>query len=165
LCAKKQYYSVILSITAVTCNLALATAITLAPALAIALATALATALAITISGCQSLLSTAATTAAIAVAIAPTTNVRLYFSCHWLVVALFSAIRFCHRTSSCDHCRSHCRLLLPPIIVHRCHIHCCRCRQAATTTTTTPMVKLTVVHCQRKRQQQHHHQLPTAAPK
>jgi hypothetical protein len=137
---------------------ALATAITLATALAIALATALATALAIAISGCRSLSSTAATTAAIAVAIATTTNVHIYCSRHWLVVALFSAVRFRHRMPSCDHQPSRFRPLLPPIVIHCCHRCRYRCRQAAATTTTTPVVKLTVVHCQRKRQQQHHHQ-------
>jgi hypothetical protein len=103
-------------------------------------------------------LSTAATTAAIAVAITATTNVRLYCSCHWLVVALFSVVRFHHRMPSCNRQRSRCRPLLPPIIVHRHHCRRCRCHQATTTTTTTPVVELTVVHCQRKRQQQHHHQ-------
>jgi hypothetical protein len=47
---------------------------------------------------------------------------------------------------------------LLPIIVHRCHRRCCRCRRATTTATATTVVKLTVIHCQRKRQQQHHHQ-------
>jgi hypothetical protein len=32
---------------------------------------------------------------------------------HWLVVALLSAVRFCHRMPSCDHQRSRCRPLSP----------------------------------------------------
>ncbi len=62
------------------------------------------------------------------------------------------------RTPSCNHQRSHCRLLLPPIIVHRHPCHLCRCRLATTAATTTTIMELTVAHCQRKRQQQQHHQ-------
>jgi hypothetical protein len=107
-------------------------------------------------------LSTAATAAAVAVAIAATATARLCFSRRWLVAALFSAVRFCHRTPSWDRQRSRCRPLSPPIVVHRRHRRRCRCRRAATATTATAtaitVVELTVVHCQRKRQQQHHHQ-------
>jgi hypothetical protein len=102
-------------------------------------------------------LSTAANAAAIAVAIAATTTACLCFSRCWLVVALFSAVSFCHRTPSCNRQPSRCWPLLPPIVIHH---RCYRCRQAATATTTTatPVVKLTLIHIQRKRQQQHHHQ-------
>jgi hypothetical protein len=62
-----------------------------------------ATALAIAIAGRRSLSSTTATTAAITVAITTTTNARLYCSRRWLVVVLFNAVRFCHRTPSCNH--------------------------------------------------------------
>jgi hypothetical protein len=54
--------------------------------------------------------------------------------------------------------RSHCRPLLPPIVIHRRHRRRCRCCQATTTTTVTTVVKLTIIPCQRKRQRQHHHQ-------
>jgi hypothetical protein len=96
--------------------------------------------------------------AAVAVPIATTTTAHLCCSCIWLVVALLSAVRFCHCTSSYNHQLSCCRRLLPSIIVHRCpHRHCC-CRRATTAATATTVVKLTVVLCQRKRQQQQHHQ-------
>jgi hypothetical protein len=80
-----------------------------------------------------------------------------------LVVALFSAVCFRHRTPSCDRQRSRRRPLSPPIVVHRRHGRRCRCRRAATaatatTATATTVVELTVVPCRRKRQQQQHHQ-------
>jgi hypothetical protein len=78
---------------------------------------------------------------------------------------ILSAVRFCHHMPSCNHQRSSCRPLLPPIIVHRCHHRRCRCRRAATASTTTTMVKLTVVHCQRKRQQQQDHQRTNGSTK
>jgi hypothetical protein len=96
--------------------------------------------------------------AAVAVAIATTTNARICCSCHWLVVALLSAIRYHHRTPSCGRQCSCCRPLLPPIVVHRRHRRCCHCCRAATASTATTVVKLAVIHCQRKRQQQQHHQ-------
>jgi hypothetical protein len=57
--------------------------------------------------------------------------------CHWLVVALLSAVRFRHRTPSCDRQSSCCRPLLPPIFVHRRHCRRCRCCRSATATTAT----------------------------
>jgi hypothetical protein len=105
-------------------------------------------------------LSTAATAAAVAVAIAATAT-GLCFSRRWLVVALFSAVRFRHRTLSCDRQRSRCRPLSPPIVVYRRHRRRCRCRRAITTT----VVELTIVYCQRKRQQQHHHQRTNGSTK
>ncbi len=152
------------TMTATATTTALTTSITLATALAITLVTALATALAIAISNHRCLWSTATTTAAIAVAMAATTNVHFYCSRCWLVVVLFSAICLHHRTPSCDHQRSCCRSLLPPIVVHRRHRRGCRCRKAATTTTATPVVKLTIVHCRRQRQQQQHHQRTNGSP-
>ncbi len=58
---------------------------------------------------------------------------RFFWLWHcWLVVALLSVVRFCHHMPSCDHWRSCCRPLLPPIVVHRHdHLHC-RCRWATT---------------------------------
>ncbi len=97
-------------------------------------------------------------TAAVAVTIATTTTARFCCSRCWLIVALLSANRFCHRTPSCNRQRSHCRPLFPPIIVHRRHCRRCRCRRAATASTATTIIKLAVVHCQRKRQQQQCHQ-------
>ncbi len=86
--------------------------------------------------------------AAIAVAIAATSTAHFCWSLHWLVVALLSAVSFCHRMPSCDSRRSCCRPLLPPILVHRRH-HChrrscrCHCRRAATiATATTTTLKL-----------------------
>jgi hypothetical protein len=87
---------------------------------------------------------------AIAVAIATTTTTHLCCSHCWLVVALLSAVCFCHRTPSCNHQRSRCRPLLPPIVVCCRHRRHCHCQRAATASTATTMVKLTVVHCQRK---------------
>ena len=54
----------------------------------------------------------------------------------WLVVALFSAVRFRLCMLSCDRQCSHCRPLLPIIVFHHRHCrHRClhRCRRAATT--------------------------------
>jgi hypothetical protein len=76
---------------------------------------------------------------AIAVAITTATTARLCCSRRWLVVALLSAVRFCHRTPSCDRRRSHCRPLFaanrrpssppPPLPLppgrHRLHRHHC----------------------------------------
>jgi hypothetical protein len=76
----------------------------------------------------------------------------------WLVVVLLSAVRYSHRTPSCDHQCSRCRPLLLPIVIqcrHRCR---CRCHRAATASTATTVVKLAIAHCQRKRQQQQQHQ-------
>ncbi len=89
-----------------------------------------------------------------------TTTARVCCSRHWLVVALLSAVRYHHRTPSCDRQRSRCRPLLPPFVVHHRHCRRCRCRccRAATASTATAVVKLAVVRCQRKRQQQQHHQ-------
>jgi hypothetical protein len=50
---------------------------------------------------------------------------------------LLSAVRFRHRTPSCNRRRSHRRPLSPPVVVHRRHRHHCRCRRAATATTAT----------------------------
>jgi hypothetical protein len=84
-----------------------------------------------------------------------------------LVVALFSAVCFCHCTPSWDCQRSCCRPLSLPIVIHRRHRRRCRCRPAtiAATATATTVVELTVVHCQRKRQQQHHHQRTNGSTK
>ena len=71
----------------------------------------------------------------------------------WLVVALLSAVQFCHRMPSCNHQRSHCRPLVP--------ISCLPPPpppppplppggRAATTAPATTVVELTVVHWQRK---------------
>ncbi len=113
----------------------------------------------------RSLSSTATTATAVAVAIATTATTCLCFACCWLVVALFSAIRFRHCTPSCNHQCSCCRPLSLPIVVHHRHCRRCHCRRATTaatataaTATTTTVVELTIVLCQRKRQQQHHHQ-------
>jgi hypothetical protein len=96
--------------------------------------------------------------AVVAVAITTTTTARLCCSRCWLVVALLSAVRFCHRTPSCDRRRSYCRPLLPPIVGHRRQRRCCRCCWAATTTTATIVIELTVFDYRKKRQQQQHHQ-------
>ncbi len=96
--------------------------------------------------------------AAIAVAITTTTTVRLCCSRRWLVVALLSAIHFCHCLPSCDRKRSHRRLLLLPIVVHRRHRQHCHCHWAATAINATIVIKLTVINCRRKRQHQQHHQ-------
>jgi hypothetical protein len=92
----------------------------------------------------------AAISAAVAVAIATTNTTCLCCFCCWLIVALLSTVRFCHRTQSCNHQRSHCRPLLPPVVVHCRHCHCCHCLRTVTASIATTVVKLTFVHCQRK---------------
>jgi hypothetical protein len=51
--------------------------------------------------------------AAVAAALPPSCRHRRYHRCRsivcWLVVALLSAVRFCHHMPSCDRKRSHCR--------------------------------------------------------
>ena len=87
---------------------------------------------------------------------------RCRASVRWLVVALFSAIQFCHCMLSCDRRHSRCRPLSPIIVFHlrhRRHRRLHRCRRAATTATAAAGVEVIVINCRRKRHKQHHQQL------
>ena len=81
-------------------------------------------------------------------ALAPLACHRRRTAIRWLIVALLSAIRFCHHMPSCDRQCSRCWPLSPIIVFHRRHRHhrrhCCCCR-AVTTAITITVAKLTIV--------------------